>query len=160
MGLPRTIRHLLDFARPHSHPTALQVNEVIRNLIKFVEPDLLAHNIRTVLELAPGLPVIQMSPRSPHTGAPQPGQKRPGCHACRRDPLHQDGAMAGGSNQSAPIFAAPNWLTVPPMPCSISQGVWGFVFRFVRTFPGREPGTRQAYIGDSPAYAASSQKPG
>ena len=22
-----------------------------------------------------------------------------------------------------PIFAAPNWLTVPPMPCSISQGV-------------------------------------
>ena len=35
-----------------------------------------------------------------------------------------------------------------------------FVFRFVRTFPGREPGTRQAYIGDSPAYAASSQKPG
>src|SRR6266571_9076220 len=24
----------------------------------------------------------------------------------------------------SPIFAAPNWLTVPPMPCSIAQGVW------------------------------------
>src|SRR5262249_60173182 len=35
--------------------------EVIRYLIKFVEHDLLAHNIRAVLELAPELPVIQMS---------------------------------------------------------------------------------------------------
>ena len=59
--IARIIRHLLDFARPHSNPTALQVNEVIRNLIKFVDHDLLAHNIRAVLELAPELPVIQMS---------------------------------------------------------------------------------------------------
>src|SRR5882724_9963887 len=29
-----------------------------------------------------------------------------------------------------------------------------FVFRFVRTFPGREPGTRHAYFGDSPAHSA------
>src|SRR5439155_5413746 len=58
--IARIIRHLLDFARPHSHPTALQVNEVIRNLIKFVEPELLAHKVLAVLELAPELPVIQM----------------------------------------------------------------------------------------------------
>ena len=59
--IARTIRHLLDFARPHSTPTALQVNEVIRHLLKFVEHDLLAHNIRATLELASDLPVIQMS---------------------------------------------------------------------------------------------------
>jgi signal transduction histidine kinase len=34
---------------------------VIRNLIKFVEHDLLAHNTRAVLELDPELPLIQMS---------------------------------------------------------------------------------------------------
>src|SRR5215471_1731339 len=59
--IARTIRHLLDFARPHGTPTALQVNEVIRHLLKFVEHDLLAHNIRATLELASDLPVIQMS---------------------------------------------------------------------------------------------------
>ena len=34
---------------------------MIRNLIKFVEHDLLAHNTRAVLELDPALPLIQMS---------------------------------------------------------------------------------------------------
>ena len=48
----------------------------------------------------------------------------------------------------------------PPCLAAFLKEYGEFVFRFVRTFPGREPGTRQAYIGDSPAHAASSQKPG
>src|SRR5262249_39635082 len=56
--IARTIRQLLDSARPPSDITTVQVNEVIRKLMKLVEEDLPSHGIESHLELA-DLPVIR-----------------------------------------------------------------------------------------------------
>jgi signal transduction histidine kinase len=55
------MRQLLDFSRPSSDIGLLQVNEVIRNLMIFVEGELAARRIKSRLELADDLPVIRMS---------------------------------------------------------------------------------------------------
>ena len=59
--IARIMRQLLDFSRPASDIALLQVNEVIQNLMKFVEGDLEARQIESRLELADDLPAIRMS---------------------------------------------------------------------------------------------------
>jgi signal transduction histidine kinase len=59
--IARIMRQLLDFSRPSSDIALLQVNEVIQNLMKFVEGDLAARQIESRLELADDLPTIRMS---------------------------------------------------------------------------------------------------
>jgi C4-dicarboxylate-specific signal transduction histidine kinase len=59
--IARIMRQLLDFSRPSSDIALLQVNEVIRNFMKFVEGELAARQIESRLELADDLPVIRMS---------------------------------------------------------------------------------------------------
>jgi signal transduction histidine kinase len=59
--IARTIRQLFDFSRPASDVSLLQVNEVIQNLMKFMEATLAAHQIESRLELADELPRVRMS---------------------------------------------------------------------------------------------------
>jgi signal transduction histidine kinase len=59
--IARIMRQLLDFSRPSSDIALLQVNEVIQQLMKFVEGELAARQIESRLELADDLPAIRMS---------------------------------------------------------------------------------------------------
>jgi signal transduction histidine kinase len=59
--IARTIKQLLDFARPATDIAPLQVNEVIRKLMRLVEEDLPSQGIESRLELAADLPVLRMS---------------------------------------------------------------------------------------------------
>ena len=59
--IARIIRELLDFARPAREISALQVNEVIRKLMKLVDEDLPAWGVESRLDLAADLPVLYMS---------------------------------------------------------------------------------------------------
>ena len=59
--IARIMRQLLDSSRPSSDIGLLQVNEVIQQLMKFVEGELAARQIKSRLELANDLPVIRMS---------------------------------------------------------------------------------------------------
>jgi signal transduction histidine kinase len=59
--IARIIRELLDFARPARELSALQVNEVIRKLMKLVDEDLPAWGVASRLDLAADLPVLYMS---------------------------------------------------------------------------------------------------
>lgn len=59
--IARIIKQLFDFSRPSTEISTLQVNEVIRNLMKFVEGDLVARGIEISVELADDLPSIRMS---------------------------------------------------------------------------------------------------
>src|SRR5262249_53764372 len=59
--IARIIRELLDFARPAREISALQVNEVIRQLMKLVDEDLPAYGVESRLDLAADLPVLYMS---------------------------------------------------------------------------------------------------
>jgi signal transduction histidine kinase len=58
--IARIIRELLDFARPAREISALQVNEVIRTLMKLVDEDLPAWGVESRLDLAADLPVLYM----------------------------------------------------------------------------------------------------
>jgi signal transduction histidine kinase len=59
--IARIMRQLLDYSRPSSDIAVLQVNEVIRQIVKFVHGDLAARQIECCLELAEELPPIRMS---------------------------------------------------------------------------------------------------
>jgi signal transduction histidine kinase len=59
--IARTVRQLFDFSRPASDISLLQVNEVIQNLMKFMEATLAARRIESRLELADDLPRVRMS---------------------------------------------------------------------------------------------------
>lgn len=59
--IARTIRQLFDFSRPANDVSLLQVNEVIQNLMKFMEASLAARQIESRLELADALPRVRMS---------------------------------------------------------------------------------------------------
>ena len=59
--IARTIRQLLDSARPPSETSTVQVNEVIRKLMKLVEEDFPSQGIESQLELAADLPVLRIS---------------------------------------------------------------------------------------------------
>lgn len=58
----RTIRQLVDLARPATQMTLLEVNEVIRKLMLLFESDLAQRGITCELDLTPHLPLLCMSP--------------------------------------------------------------------------------------------------
>jgi two-component system NtrC family sensor kinase len=60
--IARIVRQLLDFSRPPSDVVALSVNDLIQQLIKFMEKGLTRHNIRVILELSSEEPIVQISP--------------------------------------------------------------------------------------------------
>jgi signal transduction histidine kinase len=59
--IARIMRQLLDFSRPASELSLLQVNEVIQHLMKFTAGDRSARRIESRLELADDLPLLRMS---------------------------------------------------------------------------------------------------
>ncbi|MEE9146529.1 MAG: ATP-binding protein [Candidatus Tectomicrobia bacterium] len=59
--IARIIRQLLDSSRPKTDVSTLQINEVVRKLMKFVEEDLNSGGIESQLHLAAELPPIRMS---------------------------------------------------------------------------------------------------
>jgi signal transduction histidine kinase len=60
--IARIVRQLLDFSRPPSDVMALSVNDLIQQLIKFMEKGLTKHNVRVILELSAEEPMVQISP--------------------------------------------------------------------------------------------------
>lgn len=59
--IARTIREMLDFARPSGDIATLHVNDVITRLMKFVAADLHSHGIESQVTLASNVPTVRMS---------------------------------------------------------------------------------------------------
>jgi signal transduction histidine kinase len=60
--IARIVTQLLDFSRPPSDVVVLSVNDLIQQLIKFMEKRLTKHNVQVILELSSEEPLVQISP--------------------------------------------------------------------------------------------------